>query len=304
MTKTPSHNFQTVYQYFRMAMYGRWPLLVILGAVLIGWNCNRKEQHRQEQLRIEQERRISANETEYFERLLQQAEQGGPDAQVNMGDAYAFEGIGGEKDIAEAIKWYRKAADQGHRRAQMRLLEMAFEGTNGILDDEEVMRKAHDAAESGDLEAQIALGNAYFMGMVRKANEAAENGDLEAEIALGYVDDDSGKVNERFRMVEAKKWFRIAVEQGDAFSMRRLGDCYRWDGDYEQAAMWRRNAAESGDAGAQYSLGIQHLSGDGVEKDTIEAARWILKAAEQGNPEALEHLERLSTEPDKGKDYE
>ena len=38
-------------------------------------------------------------------------------AQFNVGVVYA-RGLGVAKDEAEAVKWYRKAADQGHPRAQ------------------------------------------------------------------------------------------------------------------------------------------------------------------------------------------
>ena len=42
-------------------------------------------------------------------------------------------------------------------------------------------------------------------------------------------------------------------------------------------------SAERGDASAQYALGYMYASGNGVEKDKTEAARWYRKAAEQGH---------------------
>ena len=39
--------------------------------------------------------------------------------------------------------------------------------------------------------------------------------------------------------------------------------------------------AEQGDAAAQYELGKCYWCGDGVEKDLIQAARWLCKALEQ-----------------------
>ena len=39
------------------------------------------------------------------------AEQGDADAQCNLGQCYA-EGVGVDKDPAEAVKWFRKAAEQ------------------------------------------------------------------------------------------------------------------------------------------------------------------------------------------------
>ena len=40
--------------------------------------------------------------------------------------------------------------------------------------------------------------------------------------------------------------------------------------------------AQSGDAKAQYELGRDYDSGQGITKDEAEAARWYRKAADQG----------------------
>jgi len=42
---------------------------------------------------------------------------------VNLGAAYA-NGTGVPRDLAEAAKWYRKAADQGHPHAKEALKQM------------------------------------------------------------------------------------------------------------------------------------------------------------------------------------
>lgn len=44
--------------------------------------------------------------------------------------------------------------------------------------------------------------------------------------------------------------------------------------------------AEQGDAVAQYILGQNYLSGNGVQRSTAEARRWYLRAAENGHSEA------------------
>ena len=55
------------------------------------------------------------------------AEQGYPQAQVKLGVMYEY-GLGVPKDMDEARKWYRKAADQGHAEAQK-----AFDRMQGSL---------------------------------------------------------------------------------------------------------------------------------------------------------------------------
>ena len=61
------------------------------------------------------------------------AEQGHVDAQNNLGAMYA-EGTGVPQDDAEAVKWLRKAAEQGHANAQFNLGAMYAKG-RGILQD-------------------------------------------------------------------------------------------------------------------------------------------------------------------------
>ena len=54
--------------------------------------------------------------------------------------------------------------------------------------------------------------------------------------------------------------------------------------------------AKSGDAEAQYRLGICYDNGKGVKQDYKEAIRWYKAAAEQGHGQAqffLEFLERI-----------
>jgi TPR repeat protein len=47
-----------------------------------------------------------------------------------------------------------------------------------------------------------------------------------------------------------------------------------------------RKSAEEEDAQAQISLAGAYFNGEGVPKDYQQAAEWIRKAAEQGNPKA------------------
>ncbi len=55
--------------------------------------------------------------------------------------------------------------------------------------------------------------------------------------------------------------------------------------DAEDVKRWLE-AAEQGDADAQYKLGLAYSKGEGVAKDAAEAVKWYRKAAEQGLAEA------------------
>jgi TPR repeat protein len=52
-------------------------------------------------------------------------------------------------------------------------------------------------------------------------------------------------------------------------------------------------AAEKGDPKSQYHLGLHYLKGIGTQKNTPEAIRWLIKAAEQGNLDATVALGQL-----------
>ena len=60
--------------------------------------------------------------------------------------------------------------------------------------------------------------------------------------------------------------------------------------DHAVAATWFRKAAEQGLAAAQFQLGWLYNNGQGVEQDYQEAAKWYRKAAEQGNANAQFNL--------------
>lgn len=60
-----------------------------------------------------------------IDELKTRAANGDAAAQYNLGNRYYF-GEGVTKDYAEAIRWYRKAAEQGQDKAKRRLNEMGI----------------------------------------------------------------------------------------------------------------------------------------------------------------------------------
>ena len=80
--------------------------------------------------------------------------------------------------------------------------------------------------------------------------------------------------------------------QINLFNMYGLGKGVRRD--EAEAARWLRKAAEQGDAYSEYNLGILYFDGRGVSKDDAEAVRWLQKATGQGNAEAKGALEKYA----------
>ena len=77
--------------------------------------------------------------------------------------AYA-NGYGVSEDKSEAVRWWRKAADQGYIKAEFRL-GVAYDLGDGVPRDEaEAVRGYRIAADQGYAEAQFSLGAAYRDG--------------------------------------------------------------------------------------------------------------------------------------------
>jgi TPR repeat protein len=90
----------------------------------------------------------------------------------------------GRADYAEALKWYRLAAEQGDAFAQYNLALMYNKGQGIPQDYAEALKWHRLAAEQGDAFAQFALGNMYRSGH-------------------GVLQD----------YVEAHKWFNLAASR-------------------------------------------------------------------------------------------
>lgn len=181
-------------------------------------------------------------------------------AQAEMNLAYMYyNGTGAPKDIAEAVKKFRKAANQGNAEAQYNLGGMHLHGEGVPKDSGEAVKWLRKAADQGFVEAQMTIGSMYALG----------NG----------VPKDSE---------EAVKWFRKAADHGIADAQLQLGFmCLNGEGlpkDSTEAAKWLRKAADQGLAVAQSQLGAMYGAGIGVPQDDAEAMKWTSKAADQGYP--------------------
>ena len=73
-------------------------------------------------------------------------------------------GRGVLKDEAEAVRWYRLAAEQGDASAQLNLGVMYDNGRGVLKDEAEAVRWFRLAADQGNAAAQFNLGNGYYNG--------------------------------------------------------------------------------------------------------------------------------------------
>ncbi|HFB4418182.1 TPA: tetratricopeptide repeat protein [Neisseria gonorrhoeae] len=88
-----------------------------------------------------------------------------------------------------------------------------------------------------------------------------------------------------------------AAEQGNAAAQFNLGVMYE-NGqgvrqDYVQAVQWYRKASEQGDVQAQYNLGLMYYDGRGVRQDLALAQEWLGKACQNGDQNSCDNDQRL-----------
>ena len=159
-------------------------------------------------------------------------------------------GKASSRNTQEAVRWYRKAAEQGDAEAQNRLALLYLQDWfPGGANHGESMRWYRKAAEQGHVKAQHALGD-HYASFGKNRNE-----------------------------IRAFDWYRKAAEQGDAEGQSKLGDMY-YGGrgcikSYREAARWYRKAAERNITHAQYMLGSMYEEGKGVVRNYKEAYKWL-----------------------------
>jgi len=158
-------------------------------------------------------------------------------------------GQGIRQNDAEAVKWFRKAAEQGHTKAQFNLGVLYDKGQGVAQSSSEAEKWYTKAAERGDVDAQTSLGPKWY-------RKAAEQGDAEAQYNLGLSYANGHGVEQSD--TEAVKWYRKAAEQGYAPAQNNLGRKYAEGEGVEQsdaeAVKWFRKAAEQGNETAQRNL--------------------------------------------------
>jgi uncharacterized protein len=160
--------------------------------------------------------------------LRAKAEKGDAESQNKLGRTFFSGTLGVETNYAEAVQWFRKAAEQNYAPAQ-NLLGVSYHKGFGVAKDEAKAAKwFRKAAEQNNAHAQCDLGVCYAHGQ---------------GVAKDYA--------------EAATWFRKAAEQNFADAQNGLGNCY-FNGkgvakDNVEAYKWTLLAAAQGNEEAKKS---------------------------------------------------
>ena len=169
-------------------------------------------------------------------------------------------GKGTIADPAEAFKWCRKAAEQGHPRA-IKSLASSYRDGDGVEQDERAMVSwLRKAAVLDDADAQCEL-----------SIHLSQNGATDAERA------------------EADKWLRKAATLGQPIAQANLGSQLFQSNDpakKEEAVRWFKLSAMQGHTAGMFKYGMMLFLGMGVPKNDVEGAAWLI-VCDPGDDESL-----------------
>ena len=231
------------------------------------------------------------------------------------------EGLGIEVDHLEGLKWFEKAANGGNADAQNVVGNIYANADYVEHDYQKAFEYYQKAAAQGHLEGMCNLGWCYQEGLGTDVNlmfaeewirKAADGGLQEAIDILNsnpicnqetetYDKIDKAELLKKASIFFEQKDYQKAIEiwrnladNGDAESMRKLGNCYIFgqgvNKDFLEAVNWLHKAAELGDADAMVNLGVCYINGNGVQQDYSEEIKWYRKSVESGNANAMLNL--------------
>lgn len=238
--------------------------------------------------------------------------------QYCLGLSHAF-ALNHKKDRAEAVKWFRKAADQNHAAAAA-VLGYLYERGDGVrADPAEAAKWYRKSADQNNSDGLFNLGRAYEHGIglskdvsqartyYQKAMAAGSRDAQQALAALGKALEPVSPAQTQFedgvRLYKAEdfagaaKFFQKLADQGHPSAQLQIGYQYQHgEGvrqNYDEAVRWYRKSADQGNAIAQANLGKMYEDAIGVREDWSEAVRWYRKSAEQGYAEGQFSLGRV-----------
>jgi TPR repeat protein len=179
-----------------------------------------------------------------FDLFKQLAEQGNAKAQVAMGNMYRL-GQSVNKDVNEAIKWYKKASLQNNSEAAFWI---------GIIYQRDLGN--HSEAIKW-FQKSVSLGYNDAKDFLKQAQKIDEY--WNRKVIKGYVEYQKGN------FASALSLFKEAISLGDVEGNERE---YRW------------YIPEANDTNidARYMLGQMYENGEGIEKNLDEALLWYTAA--------------------------
>lgn len=215
-------------------------------------------------------------------------------------------GIGVEKNIPEAVEWFKKAAENNEPKGCLHLSDCYKEGIGVRKSTYEAERWRERAAKAGNSQAALQIAKSTQKrykalesshDQVKKYAEIAyQKGEDEAGVILAkncwYIADYSSKMtkDEKAELYQkAEYYFAEAEKKGVSNARAERANFYLHRFRHkktEEGIVLLKEEAEKKKAVAQYYLGVCYMKGIGVKKDKKLGKSYIRLAAQAGLEEA------------------
>lgn len=167
-----------------------------------------------------------------------------------------------QENYAEALTWFRKAAELGNAESMTHLGLMYSNGQGVNTDYAEAMKRFKMAADNGDTQGMVQIGHLHMDGKA---------------VAADYS--------------EGIAWYTKAAEKGDPVAMFYLGETYaKGKGvirDREAGFSWFLKAAQLDYVPAMEKVAYAYGAGSGTQSNLADAFNWYIKAAKAKDDGAL-----------------
>jgi len=200
-------------------------------------------------------------------------------------------------DPATAFNWYTAAATAGNLQARTALGMMYNRGEGVPRDVSRAIAQFRECAADGDPAAKNELakillqrGTADRAEALKLLTESVDSGQMDATVTLATLYETGIGVRQDFG--EAVRLYSVAASSGSPAALTGLGILYM------RGKGVRRNpklamelflrASQAGYSRATYFYAESLEQGIASAKDSVEAESWYRKAAQEGNPEALQ----------------
>ncbi len=203
-------------------------------------------------------------------------------------------GYGVEKDIKQAVEWYKKAMNHGNKSAIVsygRCCQNGLGVEKDLVKAYNLFQKAAVQKEHAGGMYELAKCYEYGLGVQPNPSEAArwylraaEGGNEKAMFRTAQIYEQQGYYD------RAGEWNLKAAQKGNVDAMNKVGQAYYSLSNNEEAGKWWKQAAEKGNPSSMYNIARLYEIGLGVEKNEAEAFRWYKKAWENNFADAYSRL--------------
>ena len=230
----------------------------------------------------------SANVQEYQSDLEQAADLGSVQAMLLLGESTR------QTDQEYALRWFEAAAAKGNDHAKVQA-GLVLSNRRGDGDAARAFEYFKSAADNGNSEGKFTAGECYYLGKGTNV-DVAKALELLQEAAAMHEPRAMDLLGTHFRRAKdyqkAKAYFEEATQLGFVRSMVNLGVLYlQGEGvtqNYQTAATLFKKGAERSDSYGMFFYAECLSEGKGVQKDASGATEWAKKAAQAGNPMAIQ----------------